>query len=155
MRDEQIKEKLAAACRFRRPGGNLIVQKWIAEAPVVIVACGSLKEAAAKCYHEGELFISNGQVVIGEMGKGPGEYVSSMPWDLAIALDHLSLAAVQEGVGTCWIGGFSESTVKELLSIPDDVSAHLIMSVGYPASSWPDPRPRKLLEDIICYDKYS
>jgi nitroreductase len=78
-----------------------------------------------------------------------------MPWDLAIALDHLSLAAVEEGIGTCWVGGFSEDEVKELLSIPDDVSAHLIMSVGYPALSWPNPRPRKPLEEIICYDRYS
>jgi nitroreductase len=152
---KETKEKLAAACRYTTPGGNLIVQKWIAEAPVVIVACGSLKDAAAKCYHEGELFISNGQVVIEEMGRGPGEYESSMPWDLAIALDHLSLIAVEEGVGTCWIGGFNGDAVQELLSIPDDISAHLIMSVGYPALSWPDPRARKHLEDIICYDKYN
>ena len=37
-----------------------------------------------------------------------GEYESMGIWDLAIALDHLSLAALEEGLGTCWIGAADE-----------------------------------------------
>ena len=40
---------------------------------------------------------------------------------LAIALDHISLAAVEVGLGTCWIGAFNEDKVKEILGIPEDV----------------------------------
>jgi len=156
VRDKETRGKLAAACCFSTEKGHLVVQDWIAEAPVVIVACGAEKEGAAGFYREdGVPLIANGQVVIGEMGKRPGEYVTSVPWDLAIALDHFSLAAVEEGLGTCWIAGVNEKVVKNLLSIPDDIRAQLIMPVGYSALSWPDPRPRKSLEEIVCYDKYS
>ncbi|MFC2081704.1 nitroreductase family protein, partial [Candidatus Bipolaricaulota bacterium] len=70
------------------------------------------------------------------------------------AMDHLTLAAVSEGLGTCWIGGLNEGQMKDILSIPDDVRAPVAVALGYPVS-WPDPRPRKPLAEIICYDKYN
>ena len=121
---------------------------------MIIVACGCENEAAAGCYEDGEFLIDNGRTVILELGRKPGEYVTSMHWDLAIALDHLTLAAVEEGLGTCWIGGINEPRLKEQLSIPDDWTAQLAMTVGYPVS-WPEAKQRKPLEEIICYDKYS
>lgn len=33
--------------------------------------------------------------------------VPSYPVDIAIAVDHMTLAAVAEGLGTCWIGALS------------------------------------------------
>jgi nitroreductase len=88
------------------------------------------------------------------LGKAPGEIYSFCDVDLAIALDHLSLAAVEEGLGTCWIGGLNEPELKRCLSIPDDRTARLAMTVGYPAS-WPEPRPRKRLQEVVCYDTFS
>jgi nitroreductase len=72
---------------------------------------------------------------------------------MGIAFDHLSLAALAEGLGTCWIAGINEHKVKEILSVPDGVRASVAMVLGYPDES-PDPRPRKSLEEIVCYDKY-
>jgi len=63
------------------------------------------------------------------------------------------LAATAEGIGTCWIGGLNEPQLKEILGIPDDVRAVLAITLGYPAS-WPEARPRKSLEEIVCYDRY-
>lgn len=39
---------------------------------------------------------------------------NSVDIDVAIALDHLTLAAVAEGLGTCWIGAFDESEIKRV-----------------------------------------
>lgn len=108
VRDKVTKTKLAAAC---------LGQKFIAEAPVVIVACGSEKEAAAGYYKDGQRIIADGWAVAEEMKKGPVEYESCLPVDLAIALDYFTLAAVGEGLGTCWIGAVDERQIKELLSM--------------------------------------
>ena len=145
VRDKATKAKLAEACNG---------QKWIAEAPVVIVACGSEKEAAVRYYRDGQAIIGVGWDIEEEMENGAIEYESCVSIDLAIALDHLTLAAVEEGLGTCWIGALNENQVKELLSVPDDMRAALVMPIGYPVS-WPDARPRKPIEEIVCYERYS
>ena len=46
--------------------------------------------------------------------------------DVAIAMDHMTLVAHSLGLGTCWIGAFSEDKVKELLGIPNEVSICLL-----------------------------
>ncbi len=151
IRDQATKAKLADACKFYpgRPNG----QPFIAEAPVVIVACGSKKEAATLYYEEGQITLGTGQTAAEKVETGAVESRTTVELDLAIALDHLTLTAVAEGLGTCWVGGFDDKPVKKLLSIPDDMSVPIVMPVGYPVA-WPEPRPRKPLEEIICHEKY-
>src|SRR5512136_2314620 len=83
-------------------------QAFVGEAPVVIVACA-----------ETDMHV---------MGCGQLCY----PIDVAIALDHMSLAAVDLGLGTCWIGLFDEKKVKEILHIPDEIRVVELMPLGYP-----------------------
>ena len=106
-------------------------QTFIADAPIIVVGCALLSEAWG----------------------GMGGYMSSYPIDLAIALDHLTLAAVEEGLGTCWIGAFDEGEVKKILEVPDDIKVIALIPLGYPERE-PNPRPRKELAEIICYNKY-
>ena len=153
VRDEEKRGQVAAACHFDRPNGTTHTQAWIAEAPVIVVACGSEREAAAGQYADGTLLVASGRTFEERLGRAPGEYDSFCDVDLAIALDHLSLAAVEEGLGTCWIGGLNEPELKRCLSIPDDRTARLAMTVGYPVSQ-PEPRPRKRLEEVVCYDTF-
>lgn len=106
-------------------------QLFMAEADVILVGCGLEK------------------IAYGRMGG----YLNSYPIDLAIALDHIILAATSEGLGTCWIGAFNEAKVKEILKIPGDVRVVALTPVGYPAEKARE-RPRKELKEIISYDKY-
>lgn len=87
-------------------------QLWIAEAPVIIVGCGD----AGRAY------------------KTMGGRGNSVDIDVAIAMDHLTLAAVAEGLGTCWIGAFSEPEVKKLLHVPAHAKIVAMTPLGYPAS---------------------
>ena len=87
-------------------------QKWMAEAPITVVGCGLPEQAY----------------------KRMGGYGNSVDVDVAIALDHLTLAAVAEGLGTCWIGAFDEAKVKGLLSIPEQVKVVGMTPLGYPSS---------------------
>ena len=80
-----------------------------------------------------------------------GEY--SYPIDLAIALDHLSLQAVIEGLGTCWIGDFEQNRMKNILQIPEKVKIVSLMTLGYPAEILPK-KDRKQLEELISFNYY-
>ena len=104
-------------------------QNFVGEAPVVIVACG----------------VTDGYV----MSCGQPSY----PIDVAIALDHISLAAVEVGLGTCWIGAFKEEEVRKILSVPEDVKIVALTPVGYAATD-KKIRPRKDLEDIVFNEEW-
>jgi len=73
--------------------------------------------------------------------------------DVTIALEHLVLAAANEGLGSCWIGAFDEEAVKSVLDIPQEVGVSNLISIGYSAEE-PQPRMVKSLEEIICYDSF-
>ncbi len=75
------------------------------------------------------------------------------PIDLAIALDHISLAAVEEGLGTCWIGAFFEQPMREALGIPADVRVVCAMTMGYP-SEIPAAKSRKPFDEVFCFERY-
>ncbi|MDP3103409.1 MAG: nitroreductase family protein [Candidatus Methanoperedens sp.] len=105
-------------------------QEFVAEAPVVIAACSVETEYVMAC----------GQL--------------AYPIDTAIAVDHMTLQAVEDGLGTCWIGAFDEKKVKEILNIPDNVRVVQLLTLGYPSDA-PDPRPRKSLDEIVMWEKWS
>jgi nitroreductase len=87
-------------------------QLWIADAPLIIVGCGHPQQAY----------------------KTMGGYGNSVDIDVAIALDHLTLAAAADGLGTCWIGAFDERRVKQLLNVPPQVKIVAMTPLGYPDS---------------------
>jgi len=157
VRDAKTRTRIAKACHFvSSRSGRRHIQKWVAEAPIAIVACGLAREANTNyCNRAGEEPIVHWEwdTYQRAAAEQPGVYESTVPWDLAIALDHLSLAARAEGLGTCWMIAFDEVEIQHILSIPDEVRAPIIMTLGYP-TEWPDPRPRKPLGDLVCYEKY-
>ncbi len=122
VKNKKKKNDLAIACNN---------QQFIAEAPIVLVACGKEDEA------------------YGVMGG----YMNSFSIDVTIALDHLILASTEQGLGTCWIGAFKEKLVKDLLGIPENIRVVALTPLGYPDKDTVK-RKRKPLPEIICYDKY-
>ena len=73
--------------------------------------------------------------------------------DLAIAVDHMTLAAVDEGLGTCWIGAFSQEKAREILNVPEDYRVVTIMPVGFPKQTG-GQRIRKSLDELVCYETF-
>jgi len=105
-------------------------QMFVEEAPVLIVACaetdGHVMRCGQPCY----------------------------PIDVAIALDHMSLAAVELGLGSCWIGLFDEKKVKEILRIPDEIRVVELMSLGYPSDPATINKKRFPLDRIVRYERW-
>ena len=124
VKDEELKRRIAKACHN---------QMFIAEAPVVIVACGYNIH-----YNRGEYM---------------GDF--SMLVDVSIAFTHLILAARAEGLGTCWIGSFNNEEIKRILGIPEEVNVVAITPLGYPKDEeFREPGPRKPLSEIMSVDKF-
>ena len=104
----------------------------------------------------GQQHVANAPVIIVAVGTKP-EYhmpndVPAYGVDLAIALDHITLVAVEEGLGTCWIGGFLQASARDVLNIPDKYIIAAMLTLGFPRTM-PEAKPRKSLEDITCYEK--
>ena len=104
-------------------------QPFVGQAPVILVACGTDPDSTMKC----------------------GQYKHSI--DLSIATAYMVLEAVEQGLGTCWLGRFDEDMVKEVLDIPDGVRVVAVTPLGY-ADESPGPRPRKKLEEVVCYERF-
>ena len=121
--DVLVKQKVTQACNG---------QKFLVQAPVVLVLCGIPEEAFPTV----------------------GGYMSSHIIDATIALDHLTLAARALGLGTCWVAKFKEDKLKDILGIPEDVRVIAVSPLGYPDES-PERSPRKNLEELISYDRYA
>lgn len=68
--------------------------------------------------------------------------------DSGLAMEHLMLAAANEGLGTCWMGLFDEKKIISALNIPEGIKIVAISPLGYPNQD-PSPRPRKELTDIV------
>jgi nitroreductase len=68
--------------------------------------------------------------------------------DIAIVMDHIILAATEEGLGTCWICAFDEPKAKQILGVPDDVRIVALTPLGYPAAE-PVPFVRKPLRELV------
>lgn len=111
-----------------------------------------LAEAAA-----GQSFVGEAPIVIVAVALEPEHIMScdvpAYAVDLAIACDHITLQAVEENLGTCWIGAFSQEKVKEILSIPKRYKVVALLPLGYPADR-PRQKIRKNLNEIVCFDEF-
>ena len=76
------------------------------------------------------------------------------PIDVAIAIDHLTLCAVAEGLGTCWIGAFDEAQVKDILAIPKAIRVIELLPIGYPEDPSPGEKKRLPLSEIVKYERW-
>ena len=117
-----------------------IVNRWIKKVPVIIVACADPDLSGVR----------NG--------------INYYSVDVAIAMEHLILAATDAGLGTCWIAGYSENKLKELLRIPNRIKVVAISPLGY-STDTPDfsdktrklvlgGKKRKSLSEIVKYDQW-
>ena len=74
--------------------------------------------------------------------------------DIGIAAAHISLQATAEGLGTCIIGWFNETSVKKLLNIPRGKRVILIITLGYSANEELREKKRKSTNEVVSTNKY-
>ena len=104
---------------------------WFLHAPVVIAACcdrsASWKRADGRDY---------GDV------------------DVAIALDHMTLAAAEAGLGTCWVGAFNAAQARNILMLPENIEPVAFTPLGYPGPEAQPKKSRKKMDEIVFWEYY-
>lgn len=53
--------------------------------------------------------------------------------DCSIVATHVMFAALEEGLGTCWVNLFTPAEAKVAFHLPDDEEVVLLMDIGYAA----------------------
>ncbi len=104
---------------------------WFKDAPHILVVAGRKTDAWVR-KHDG---------------------YNSLETDLTIAMDHLILAAENEGVGTCWIAAFNPEILSEALSLRMDEKVYAITPLGYPQKGFKKKgrKERKPLDEIVRF----
>lgn len=131
VKGRETKARLAETLRPGNPSCSAIK-----EAPVVIVACAQLGESG---FHEGELLTD----------KGDWWYM----YDVALAMQNLTLAAHTLGLGTVHVGSFDAQKAAQILSVPQGVVVIVMMPLGYPAKEI-EALPRKQLSELVFYETF-
>lgn len=142
-------DRIIEAARLAPSAKNL--QDW----RFIIVTDEKLRKEVAIAANE-QMFIASAPVII--VGCSNSDYRMRCgqpiaPIDVAIAMEHIALAAAAEGLASCWIGSFYPEKLKPILGIPDRIEVIELMPIGYPADK-PVHRPRENVEKIVCYDKW-
>lgn len=68
--------------------------------------------------------------------------------DIAIAVEHLCLAATEQGLGTCWVCNFDAAQCREVLGLSGNLEPAVLIPVGY-AEDEPAEKKRKPLNEIL------
>ena len=148
--EQEKLDRVLEAARLAPSGNNR--QPW----KFVVVRDADLRGRLGPACND-QAFVAAAPVVIAGVGLMPDRKMScdvpGDPVDLAIAMEHMALAAVAEGLGTCWIGAFQQDAVRQLLSVPAEAKVIELMTLGYPADE-PRSKNRKGIEEIVCYDKF-
>ena len=99
---------------------------WLSTAPCVIVACANHEES----WHR----------------RADGKDHADI--DVAIAVEHLCLAATEQGLGTCWVCNFDAAGCKEALHLPENMEPVVLVPIGYFEAEVPEKK-RKELDEIL------
>jgi nitroreductase len=78
---------------------------------------------------------------------------NSIETDLAIAMDHLLLAAENEGVGTCWVANFDYTMLRSSLGLSSEDRVYAVTPLGYPRPGFAKKgqKQRKSLTEVVRY----
>jgi nitroreductase len=104
-------------------------QRFVAEAPALIIGCAVTSEHVMSCG------------------------LRCFPIDVSIAMAYMTLEAVEQDLGTCWVGAFNADKVRDLLGIPSDVIVVGLMPIGYPDADAP-PKKRMSLDEIMMEEQW-
>lgn len=127
-----LREKLAKATF----AGLVKMNRFVAEAPVLVVIVGERQKLSAK---------------LGGLVKDRD--FSLM--DIGIAAEHFCLQAAEEGLGTCMLGWFDEKAVKKLLGVPASKRVELVISVGFAADGAIPEKKRKTMIEVASWNEYT
>lgn len=141
IRDPKIKTEVAETL-YKMKIDNEWVENAAADsmkqAPVLIVICA--EKGKAGCSLDGEPLTD----------KGEYWYM----FDIALAMENLTLAAYAIGLGTVIVGGFDTRKVSQILDVPSGYTVVTMTPLGIPDHKG-QVSPRKQLSEVLFKEKFS
>ena len=131
--------------------------KFIVKAAVIFVCCADLTTITTRETRVGELLnevafegvdidMNDASAVSPIMDAEAVRAYLSM--NVAIAIEHIVLKAVDLGLGSCWLGRFDRDKVKKFLALDESIFPVVLLPVGHPDQS-PKARPRFALDKYV------
>lgn len=131
--------------------------KFIAKASVIFVCCADLTAMTTRDKRVGELLkegvfegvdIDMNDPAATSPVMDDAAVKAYLSMNVAIAIEHIVLKAVDLGLGSCWLGRFDRDKVKEYLSLDESIYPVVLLPVGHPDQS-PRERPRFALDKLV------
>ena len=146
--DEKLKEILEAA-QMAPTGANRQAFQ------LIVVHTSSKKEEELRAIYKADWFLTAPVFICACATETEGQPFreAGAHLNVAIAVDHLVMAATDLGMGTCWIGAYDRDAVRKILGIPDNVHPVILVTVGYPDAE-PRPKTRKTIEELVHYERW-
>ena len=148
--DRLVLERILEAGRIAPSACNR--QPW----RFLLVSSPEMLEKVRPCYNS--TWFRDAPHILAVTGKRADAWNSrsghnSLEIDLTIAMDHMILAAENEGVGTCWIAAFDPAVLRKALGLAEDELVFCITPLGYPRQGWErkKERPRKTLSEAAQF----
>ena len=134
-------------------------QRFLTEAPVVLVICadvqGYLDGRTSGVQDLGNIGAFDSQIceVLHKKTKAksqlPIEHLRmSVAFNVAIAIEHIVLRALDFGLGTCWMRLIEEKAIRKIFGWSENIYPVALLPVGYPLES-PSPRKRNPLAELL------
>lgn len=119
----------------------------------VIIESEQAKNDIRKCYTR-EWFAAAPTYILcmrntEESWVRPDDHKQHGDIDLAIAAEHICLAAADRGLGSCWVCNYDVEKMRSLFPM-DGYEAVAIIPIGHPAPDTPTAeKKRKAMDDIV------
>jgi len=130
VRDPALKHQLAETLPERNPA-----RQAFGQAPVIVAACGRRGRAG---------FFK------GTAATDKGDW---MMFDLGLALQNLTLAAFERGLGTVHVGFFDSRKAEKILQVPPEVALVELLPLGYPDGAAAATQ-RTAVTEFVFHDRY-
>jgi nitroreductase len=150
VRDQETKTKLANAAYD---------QAFIKNAPVVIICCadvqGYLNGTISGSQDLGKNGAIEGRIVdilhkktAQMLADNANEIGARIAANVAIAMEHIVLRALDFGLGTCWVRLLDGKKVNPIFGWDDNIYVVALLPLGFP-DEFPEQRARRDIKDII------
>jgi len=132
--DRELLERLANAGRLAPSAANMQPLEF------VVVDDAGLKAEIFPCLKWAAYIAPAGNPGTGEE---PAAYIVTLvnsqvrekmfEYDVGAAMENMILAALDEGVGGCWLLSIDRERLKGVLEVPDNYRVDCVLALGYPA----------------------
>ena len=107
-------------------------QDFIEEVDYLLVVCSDKRDLDRNYYERGAMYARQ---------------------QAGAAIENMLLKITELGLGSCWVGAFSDDTVKRILVIPDNIDVEAILPIGIELGK-KKQQPKPALERVLAFDEW-